>query len=166
MMVFELDAGKLNFGLFLTVFRVQITPEPCFVLPDNWQTISFFVESNKAPLKAVTLADQGNIRYELTNFLVSQAPLPIAKSFLQWMFVLIDGMMKSTVICVHPRFFVTFRHGTHGRFQIGEQLQIHKANEAARQDNAIHVSVAQVHEEFDLILLKSPIGVNIVEVRS
>lgn len=37
----------------------------CFILPDNWKNMQFFVESNKSPLKAVTLTDQGN-----THFLI------------------------------------------------------------------------------------------------
>jgi hypothetical protein len=92
--------------------------------------------------------------------------LPAASSFIKWMFFLIRSCTKSVVVCVHPRFFVTFRHGTHGALKVGDKLKIYKANEPVEDYNGIDVSVAQINERFDFILLKSPIGVNVVEVRS
>lgn len=33
-------------------------PEPCFLLPDGWEEIEFYVEADKAPLRPATPMDE------------------------------------------------------------------------------------------------------------
>jgi hypothetical protein len=103
--------------------------------------------------------------YKLTiNFLASQDPVPAPKSFIKWMFFLSDYMGKSIVVCIHPRFFVTFRHGSHLEYKDDDVLTIYKVNEEIQEQVGIEVSVVKVHEELDFVLLKSKFEV--VEVIS
>ncbi|KAI6215458.1 hypothetical protein M3Y94_00387200 [Aphelenchoides besseyi] len=69
-------------------------------------------------------------------------PAPSFETYTKWLYSLNEHNIKTNVICVHPRFFVTFRHGSHKNLNIGNKY-------------GIKVSVAQIHETFDFILLKS-----------
>ncbi|KAE9545986.1 hypothetical protein FO519_010802 [Halicephalobus sp. NKZ332] len=40
-----------------TFCRVRMIPEPCFLLPDDWQAKEFFAESNKASSRPATPFD-------------------------------------------------------------------------------------------------------------
>lgn len=73
-------------------------------------------------------------------------------------------MGKATAICVHPRFFVTFRHGTHLQFKLGDALTIYSAEKEMDEQIGIDVCVVKVNEALDFVLLKSESDV--VEVRS
>lgn len=68
------------------------------------------------------------------------------------------------MLCVHPRFFVTFRHGPHKKFTINAPLTIYSAGEDA--ERAVGVSVHMVHtnDSLGFVLLKSE--VDVVEVKS
>ncbi|CAI2347279.1 unnamed protein product [Caenorhabditis sp. 36 PRJEB53466] len=81
-------------------------------------------------------------------------PAPSAKCFIKWMFFL-NEKTKSTTICVHPRFFVTFRHGSHRRFDIGDNLKLYHAQKEVDEQTGIEVRVAKIFEAYDFILLKS-----------
>uniref|UniRef100_A0A1I7WCD9 LTD domain-containing protein n=1 Tax=Heterorhabditis bacteriophora TaxID=37862 RepID=A0A1I7WCD9_HETBA len=71
--------------------------------------------------------------YELTIInLVPMPHAPMAKSTDKWMFFSYDSMGKSTVICIHPRFFVTFRHGSHLQLKKGDALTIYNAKQGRR----------------------------------
>lgn len=95
--------------------------------------------------------------------LASRLPAPLGKSFNKWMFFLRNAINKSTVICVHPRFFVTFRHGPHLKLKIGDDLIIFQALQESEDQIGINVSVVQIDDILDFVLLKSPLQV--VEVK-
>lgn len=100
----------------------------------------------------------------MISFLVPPDPAPMAEVFVKWMFFLHDQCGKATTICVHPRFFVTFRHGTHLQFKIGDKLTIYSAEKEVNEQAGIDVCVVNVNEALDFVLLKSKSDV--VEVRS
>ncbi|CAI4220850.1 unnamed protein product [Auanema sp. JU1783] len=85
-------------------------------------------------------------------------PAPSAKCFKKWMFYL-NEQTKSTTICVHPKFFVTFRHGTHSHFNIGDSLKIYPVEEENGSGFGVDVRVANIYEAYDFILLKSEFNV-------
>lgn len=85
----------------------------------------------------------------------------MSKSIDKWMFFSHDDAGKSCVICVHPRYFITFRHGTHLQFYVGDLLTIYKAK--SDFDESFTVTVAQINEMSDFILLKSE--KDIIEVK-
>lgn len=100
----------------------------------------------------------------MISFLVPPDPAPASKSFIKWMFFLHDHVGKATTICVHPRFFVTFRHGTHLQFKLGDELTMYSAEKEIREQTGVKVCVVNVNEALDFVLLKSQSDV--VDVRS
>lgn len=68
-----------------------------------------------------------------------------------------DKMGKSAVICIHPRFFVTFRHGSHIQLKVGDPLTIYKAEKEDEQQVGINVCVVNINEALDFVLLKSEV---------
>ncbi|KAE9546980.1 hypothetical protein FO519_009808, partial [Halicephalobus sp. NKZ332] len=90
---------------------------------------------------------------------VPPVPAPASKSFVKWMFFLRDHMGKSTVICIHPRFFVTFRHGSHLQLKAGDALTIYKAEQEAEEQVGINVCVIKINDALDFVLLKSEVDV-------
>lgn len=79
------------------------------------------------------------------------------------MFYLFDQCGKSCVICVHPRFFVTFRHGTHQQFKIGDKLTMFEAEKEMNEQTGVEVEVVQTNEARDFVLLQCES--NVVDVR-
>lgn len=77
----------------------------------------------------------------------------MSKSINEWMFFAKDDAGKSCVVCVHPRYFVTFRHGTHLQLRVGDPLTIYKAKSDFNE--SFTVTVVQLNEMLDFILLKS-----------
>ena len=71
------------------------------------------------------------------------------------MFFAKDSTGKSTVVCVHPRFFVTFRHGTHLQFRIGDVLRIFPAMCETNRHEGYDVAVVDINEMADFVLLRS-----------
>lgn len=100
----------------------------------------------------------------MISFLVPPDPAPTSEAFIKWMFFLHDQMGKAAVICVHPRFLVTFRHGTHLNFKIGDELTIYHAEKEVNEQTGVNVFVVKINEALDFVLLKSEF--DIVEVRS
>lgn len=82
-------------------------------------------------------------------------PAPTSEAFIKWMFFLHDQMGKATTICVHPRFFVTFRHGTHLQFKLGDELTMYSAEREVSEQTGVNVCVVEVNEALDFVLLKS-----------
>lgn len=91
-------------------------------------------------------------------------PASTSEAFIKWMFFLQDQMGKATTICVHPRFFVTFRHGTHLQLKLGDALTMYSAEKEANEQVGIDVCVVNVNEKLNFVLLKSKSDV--VEARS
>lgn len=71
------------------------------------------------------------------------------------MFYSMDASCKSTVVCIHPRYFVSFRHGTHLQLKIGDLLTIFHAKNEDCEQKEHRVSVVYINENLDFILLKS-----------
>ncbi|CAI5455284.1 unnamed protein product [Caenorhabditis angaria] len=87
-------------------------------------------------------------------------PAPSSEAFIQWMFYLHDQLHgKATTICVHPHFFVTFRHGSHQKFNLKDTMKMYRAQEEVGEENGIEVSVANINEPLDFVLLKSQFDV-------
>ncbi|KAE9546346.1 hypothetical protein FO519_010442, partial [Halicephalobus sp. NKZ332] len=77
----------------------------------------------------------------------------MSKSIDKWMFFARDEARKSCVVCIHPQYFVTFRHGTHLQLRVGDSLTIYKAK--SDFDESFTASVVQINDMLDFILLKS-----------
>lgn len=71
------------------------------------------------------------------------------------MFYAVDSAGKSTVVCVHPRYFVTFRHGTHLQLKVGDVVRIFHAKIGINEQVGYDVSVVDMNEKLDFILLRS-----------
>ncbi|KAI6179515.1 hypothetical protein M3Y98_00618800 [Aphelenchoides besseyi] len=82
-------------------------------------------------------------------------PAPTAEAVINWMFFLYDDIGKATVICLHSRYLVTFRHGPHLQFKIGDTLKIYKVEKKINEEVRIDVCVIKVNEGLDFVLLKS-----------
>lgn len=89
-------------------------------------------------------------------YLAPSPPPPTSESIDKWMFYAFDQLVgKSTVVCVHQRYFVTFRHGTHKELSVGSAMKIYHAMSEPNEGNAIDVNVVDINEQFDFILLRS-----------
>ncbi|KAE9546653.1 hypothetical protein FO519_010135 [Halicephalobus sp. NKZ332] len=82
-------------------------------------------------------------------------PPPMPKSIDKWMFYAVDSAGKSTVVCIHPRYFVTFRHGTHLHLQVGNTIRIFHAKSETNEQDGYEVTVVDMNEKLDFILLRS-----------
>uniref|UniRef100_A0A914EN09 Uncharacterized protein n=1 Tax=Acrobeloides nanus TaxID=290746 RepID=A0A914EN09_9BILA len=82
-------------------------------------------------------------------------PPPMSKSIDKWMFYAVDSAGKSTVVCIHPRYFVTFRHGTHLQLQVGSVIRIFNAKSETNEQDGYEVTVVDLNERLDFILLRS-----------
>uniref|UniRef100_A0A1I7SHC3 Uncharacterized protein n=2 Tax=Bursaphelenchus xylophilus TaxID=6326 RepID=A0A1I7SHC3_BURXY len=121
-----------------------------FLLPDGWSTMQFFARSATPMYRA--LNERPTSPYYPA---LPPNPAPTSEAVIKWMFFLPDQMGKSATICVHPRFFVTFRHGTHLRLKVGDALTMYTAEKEANEQVGIDVCVVNVNEELDFVLLKS-----------
>ncbi|CAD6198109.1 unnamed protein product [Caenorhabditis auriculariae] len=132
-----------------------------FILPADFSNMQFSVESDKTPSRPASSMD---VRPNVSPYPDAPSPPPpLSKSIDKWMFYASDLAGKSTVVCVHPRYFVTFRHGTHLLLQLGSAMKIFHAT-AEDQPNAEsgwEVTVVDINEKLDFILLRSK--ENIVE---
>ncbi|KAE9556268.1 hypothetical protein FO519_000451 [Halicephalobus sp. NKZ332] len=152
------DAFQLEEDVAIGLFREDIALERrregdefIFVLDTEWKGAEFELK-------------WGEARRSRPSTPFGQVPpvsAPASKSFVKWMFFLRDHMGKSTVICIHPRFFVTFRHGSHLQLKAGDSLMIYKAEQEVEEQVGINVCVVKIDEALDFILLKSE--VNVVE---
>ncbi|CAI4223072.1 unnamed protein product [Auanema sp. JU1783] len=111
-------------------------PEPCFLLPELWQTLLFTVDHRTSSTRQGTPANQVVAERLVSPYLSCPPDLaPRAESFKKWMYYLLDNCIKSAVICVHKNFFVTFRHGRYP------------------------VSVVFINETLDYILMRSEVDI-------
>lgn len=71
------------------------------------------------------------------------------------MFYAVDLTGKSTVVCIHPRYFVTFRHGRHLQLKVGDVIRIFHAKIGTNEQDGYEISVVDMNEKLDFILLRS-----------
>ncbi|KAI6203961.1 hypothetical protein M3Y94_00617600 [Aphelenchoides besseyi] len=82
-----------------------------------------------------------------------RSPALLAKSINQYMFYFWDSDVKSSVVCIHKHYFVTFRHGSHLQLRLGEQLIIYKA--VSEPTKTFNATVVLINENLDFILLNT-----------
>ncbi|KAI6179538.1 hypothetical protein M3Y98_00621100 [Aphelenchoides besseyi] len=73
---------------------------------------------------------------------MDQSPSPMSKSIEKWMFYAVGLAGKSTVACVHPRYLVTFRHGTHLLLEVGSVTEIFHAENEPSVESGFDVTIA------------------------
>ncbi|CAI4220914.1 unnamed protein product [Auanema sp. JU1783] len=129
-----------------------------FLIPKNFKEMHFLVDSDKMPSRPATPTHARPISpYPDGNIEI------VTKNMFYMLFNASDSTGKLTVACVHPRYFVTFRDGTH--LQLGNTIKIFPATAQdqprIRRESGYEVKVVDINEKLDFILLRSK--ENIVE---
>uniref|UniRef100_A0A1I7TB45 Peptidase A1 domain-containing protein n=1 Tax=Caenorhabditis tropicalis TaxID=1561998 RepID=A0A1I7TB45_9PELO len=131
-------------------------PEKKFLLPNNWESIPFVVESNKLPTRPASMMDMITERPISPYFPeIPPSSSPKGKAFIQWMFYVQDDLGKASTVCLHPRFFATFRHGSHLSLKLGDKLTMYNADTDIDQQTGTIVTVAKIDESLDFVILQS-----------
>ncbi|CAD6192679.1 unnamed protein product [Caenorhabditis auriculariae] len=133
-----------------------------FELQDGWNGAEYELRWEEERRSRVARpADQAFAERPMSPYYPSLPPdpAPTPEAFSKWMFYLHDHLGQATAICVHPRYFVSFRHGSHLQLKLGETLKMYTADKEVDEQVGMHVSVVKVNEELDFILLKSEFNV-------
>lgn len=141
------------------VCETRLDPEPCFLLPNNWADITFCVHSDEGfsqqPKPMDRDSNEGNEQSTSPYPALLPEPAPMAEAFSRWAFFLNDEHGKAAAICLHPRYFVSFRHGSHLKFNLGDTMQIYPENGRRDEKDGISVTVVEIEESLDFLLLNS-----------
>ncbi|CAD6199428.1 unnamed protein product [Caenorhabditis auriculariae] len=161
-------------GLFRNNRGLKCREDDYFELQDGWNGAEYELRweqerrsrpatpagQDRARSRPSTSMDQNKRPISPYYPALSPEPAPSSEAFIQWMFYLHDQLHgKATTICVHPHFFVTFRHGTHQKFNLNDTMKMYRAQEEVGEENGIEVSVANINEPLDFVLLKSQFDV-------
>ncbi|KAI6196687.1 hypothetical protein M3Y94_01138200 [Aphelenchoides besseyi] len=112
------------------LIRIKMMDEEVvFDLSENTITKSSITSAFLLPDDTTVLLsyDLNGRRIWCLSFSVLPDPAPSFETYPKWMFYLHKDNIKTNVICVHPRFCVTFRHGTHVQLTIGDLLTMYSA---------------------------------------
>ncbi|KAI6227839.1 hypothetical protein M3Y95_00558900 [Aphelenchoides besseyi] len=127
------------------LIRIKMMDEEVvFDLSENTITKSSITSAFLLPDDTTVLLsyDLNGRRIWCLSFSVLPDPAPSFETYPKWMFYLHKDNIKTNVICVHPRFCVTFRHGTHVQLTIGDLLTMYSAIRKLVWSNCIKSTIS------------------------
>ncbi|CAJ0931805.1 unnamed protein product, partial [Mesorhabditis belari] len=129
-----------------------------FLLPDRWPAIQFFVDSNKAPSRPATPADQGATNPKRQKLDPAPEQLlvdgDLAASIGQYalFYNVKSDDYKRCAIPLSTKLAATFQHGENKKIKIDDEIVIRSWSD---EKFNVKTRVVRIIEELDVIILKS-----------
>ena len=88
------------------------------------------------------------------NFPFSE-PLPSSQSLLKYLFYIPNRTSKGCYVLFDPKYLVTFRHGTHKQYKIGDDVEVAAVEGSPAAGQKFKIVVSTIRENLDFEILKS-----------